>query len=162
MRIDRPLLLCLILAAMAVILNAITPERRAIARPAPDTSRVVALRDSLAVERLAASVRLDSLREALEAHPDTVWRVARRLVHDTDTVTRFDTLRLVRELVLDDSAQRVRVDSLRGELAVCKASDSTFRAAHASAPPVVSCPSRAAWFFAGTASGALLSIIIAR
>ncbi len=160
MIIQRPLLLALVLAAFALLLNAITPEPRTVSRSAPDTSRVTALRESLAVAQRSAAARLDSLRKALEAHPDTVWRVARRLVHDTDTVTRIDTLRTVRELVLDDSTCRVRVDSLRGALAVCKASDSTYRAAHAATLPApVSCPSRASWFFAGAASGALLSII---
>ena len=124
---------------------------------------VVHLDDSITMERVAHAHDLDSLQALLQRAPDTVWQLARRLVHDTVETSRIDTLRLVSRLVLDDSACRVDRDSLAGEVTLWKARD----AAHAEAYRLAqerlvvvgdtSPPSRAAWAAVG-AAGALVGV----
>lgn len=128
-----------------------------------DTSAAVRVRDSLVRERAAHAHDIDSLTAQLARSPDTVWRVARRLVRDTVDTGRVDTIRLVARLVVDDSACRLDRDSLRGEVTLWKTRD----AAHAEAyrlaqdrPVVVgdtSPPSRATWAAVG-AAGALVGV----
>lgn len=134
-----------------------------VASPSVDSSRVVVVRDSLALERTAHASDLDSLRALLDRSPDTVWRVARRLVHDTVGTGRVDTLHLVRELVVDDSTCRIERDSLAGDVLLWRARD----AAHAEAlglcrsrPEALgdtNPPSRATWAAVG-AAGALVGV----
>ena len=124
---------------------------------------VVHLGDSITLERAAHAHDLDSLQALLQRAPDTVWQLARRLVHDTVNTGRIDTLRLVSRLVLDDSACRVDRDSLRGEVTLWKARDAAHAEAYrlAQERPVVvgdtSPPSRAAWAAVG-AAGALVGV----
>lgn len=85
-----------------------------------DSTRVVAVRDSLAPawarERDSLRRWSDSLRAA---PPATVWRVLRKTVHDTDTLASWDTIRAVREVLVDRSECLHAADSLRGELSLC-------------------------------------------
>lgn len=96
-----------------------------------DSLRAVAVRlgDSLDRERRAHAHDLDSLRSRLARHPETVWETALQLVRDTVDTGRIDTLRLVSQLVLDDSACHLERDSLTGEVMLWKARN----AAHAEA-----------------------------
>ena len=91
--------------------------------PLPSDAKVVALAESLATARAEARANLEAWATALE-HRDTVVRVVVRYVarHDTawrDTGT-VDTVELVRWLAVSDSSQRVRSDSLEGELVQCR------------------------------------------
>lgn len=89
----------------------------------PATSpQAVALAESLATALAETRAALRAWETALrDAPPDTVVRWATRYVrrHSTDTVYAVDTLppvELVRTLVVSDSACRVSVDSLAGEV----------------------------------------------
>jgi hypothetical protein len=96
--------------------------------PRPPDLRVVALAESLATARAEARANLEAWAKALE-HRDTVVRVVVRYVarHDTawlhhvaDSGKMIDTVELVRWLAVSDSSQRVRGDSLAGELVQCR------------------------------------------
>jgi hypothetical protein len=91
--------------------------------PSPPDLRVVALAESLATARAEARANLDAWAKALE-HRDTVVRVVVRYVARHDTAWRdtgaVDTVELVRWLAVSDSSQRVRGDSLAGELVQCR------------------------------------------
>ena len=96
--------------------------------PRPPDLRVVVLAESLATARAEARANLDAWAKALE-HRDTVVRVVVRYVarHDTawlhhiaDSGKMIDTVELVRWLAVSDSSQRVRGDSLDGELVQCR------------------------------------------
>ena len=100
------------------------------AKPAlrPPDLRVVALAESLATARDEARANLEAWAKALE-HRDTVVRMVVRYVarHDTawlhhiaDSGKMIDTVELVRWLAVSDSSQRVRGDSLAGELVQCR------------------------------------------
>lgn len=110
------------LAGIAVALLAVFSWHgtHAVSRVAVDSTRVVAVRDSLAPawDRERDSLRrwADSLRAA---PPATVWRVLRQAVHDTDTLDAWDTVQAVREVLVDRSECLHAADSLRGELSLC-------------------------------------------
>ena len=87
----------------------------------------VALAESLATARAEAASRLQSWRDSLRSMPrDTVVRRVVRYIaeHDTAHVWRdsgpADTGEVIRWLAASDSSQRVRGDSLAGELAQCR------------------------------------------
>ena len=94
--------------------------------PEPATApQAVALAESLATARAEARHNLQAWKAALrDAPPDTVVRWATRYVrrHDTvwatvqDSLQVADPVEVVRWLVVSDSACRVSVDSLEGEL----------------------------------------------
>lgn len=125
----------LILSLVAIVAGFVLLSRTShgpgsgVGTPSVDSLRAVAVRDSLNRERAAHAHDLDSLRALLARDPDTVWRVARRLVRDTVDTGRVDTQRIVTQLVLDDSACHLERDSLTGEVMLWKARN----AAHAEA-----------------------------
>lgn len=84
MRIDRPLLLCLILAAIALILNAITPAKRARLVDPVDSSRVDTIKQVIRVQDSSARRSLDSLREVVRKRP--IREVVRTLPGQRDTL----------------------------------------------------------------------------
>lgn len=84
MRIDRPILLCLILAAFALLLNAITPARHARTVDPVDTSRVDTIKQVVRVQDSSARRSLDSLREAFRKRP--IREVVKTLPGQRDTV----------------------------------------------------------------------------
>lgn len=93
----------------------------------PEDQQAVALAESLATARAEAASRLQSWRNSLRSMPrDTVVRrVVRYIaVHDTALIWRdsgpADTVEVVRWLAASDSSQRVRADSLAGELVQCR------------------------------------------
>lgn len=92
------------------------------APPAPDL-RAVALAESLATARAEARANLAAWDAALQDRDTVVRRVVRYVVrHDTawrDTGAA-DTVDLIRWLAVSDSSQRVRSDSLAGELVQCR------------------------------------------
>ena len=110
------------LAGVAVALLAVFswPGKQAASRVVVDSTRVVAVRDSLAPawtrERDSLRRWADSLRAA---PPATVWRVLRQAIHDTDTMDNWDTIQAVREVLVDRSECLHAADSLRGELSLC-------------------------------------------
>lgn len=110
------------LAGVAVALLAVFswPGTRAASHVVIDSTRVVAMRDSLAPawarERDSLRRWADSLRAA---PPATVWRVLRQAIHDTDTLEAWDTVQAVREVLVDRSECLHTADSLRGELSLC-------------------------------------------
>ena len=91
--------------------------------PRPPDLRVVALAESLATARAEARANLDAWMIALQDRDTVIKRVVRYVVRhdtawrDTDDV---DTVELVRWLAVSDSSQRVRGDSLAGELIQCR------------------------------------------
>lgn len=129
-RLVYVLLGIIIAGASALILHLSRPAERVVVGTSPvDSVRVGEVRDSLARERQAHAHDLDSLQVLLARDPDTVWKIARRLVRDTVDTGRVDTLQLVSQLVLDDSTCHLERDSLTGEVMLWKARD----AAHAEA-----------------------------
>lgn len=92
------------------------------APPAPDL-RAVALAESLATARAEARANLAAWDAALQDRDTVVQRVVRYIQrHDTawrDTGS-LDTVEIVRWLALSDSTQRVRGESLAGELVQCR------------------------------------------
>lgn len=84
MRIDRPLLLCLILAAIALILNAITPSKRARLVDPVDSSRVDTIKQVVRAQDSSARRSLDSLREVFRKRP--IREVVRTLPGQRDTL----------------------------------------------------------------------------
>ena len=93
----------------------------------PEDQQAVALAESLATARAEAASRLQSWRDSLRSMPrDTVVRRVVRYIaeHDTEHVWRdsgrADTVEVIRWLAASDSSQRVRGDSLAGELAQCR------------------------------------------
>jgi hypothetical protein len=92
------------------------------APPSPDL-RAGALAESLATARAAALANLAAWEAALQDRDTVIHRVIRYVVrHDTawrDTGS-LDTIEVVRWLALSDSTQRVRGDSLAGELVQCR------------------------------------------
>lgn len=92
------------------------------APPAPDI-RAVALAESLATARAEARANLEAWEAALQDRDTVIRRVVRYVVrHDTawrDTGA-VDTVELIRWLAVSDSSQRVRGDSLAGELVQCR------------------------------------------
>lgn len=84
-----------------------------------DTSRVDTAKADLKSKLEAADDSLQKLIDRLDtANGNTILHTARILIHDTLDTGRIDTLKLVKELVIDDSSCRKRCDSLRGELQV--------------------------------------------
>ena len=86
--------------------------------PKPD-QQAVALAESLATARAEALANLEAWKSALEGR-DTVVKTVVRYIQRHDTAWRdtgsLDTVEIVRWLALSDSTQRVRGDSLAGEL----------------------------------------------
>ena len=95
------------------------------AKPAPRLPdlRVVALAESLATARAEARANLEAWMIALQDRDTVIKRVV-RYVERHDTTWRdtgdVDTVELVRWLAVSDSSQRVRGDSLAGELVQCR------------------------------------------
>lgn len=85
--------------------------------------RSVALAESLTTARSEARANLAAWDAALQDRDTVVRRVVRYVVrHDTawrDTGAA-DTVELIRWLAVSDSSQRVRGDSLAGELVQCR------------------------------------------
>jgi hypothetical protein len=110
-----------ILLAGACLFGILRAPRSEVSRGATvvDTSAIVAAKDSAIKSAKAARASFDSLREWIAtAPPMDRWRIAKQLVHDTVDTGRVDTMRVLTELILDDSSCHVDRDSLRGELAV--------------------------------------------
>lgn len=120
----------ILLACLGVVAGL---SMRSCDRPQHHDPRSLDLRDSVLAESLATAqaesrANLDAWAKALE-HRDTVVRVVVRYVarHDTawlhhvaDSGKMIDTVELVQWLAVSDSSQRVRVDSLAGELIQCR------------------------------------------
>ena len=89
----------------------------------PEDQQAVALAESLATARAEARANLAAWDAALQDRDTVVRRVVRYVVrHDTawrDTGAA-DTVELIRWLAVSDSSQRVRSDSLAGELVQCR------------------------------------------
>lgn len=122
--------------------------------------QAVALAESLATARAETRAALRAWETALrDAPPDTVVRWATRYVrrHSTDTIYTVDTLPpvdLVRTLVVSDSACRVSLDSLAGE--VVQARFDADQCAEEIAKRPTSC-NRWSAFGAGLTAGAVLA-----
>ena len=94
----------------------------------PEDQQAVALAESLATARAEARANLDAWMIALQDRDTVIRRVVRYVVrHDTawlhhvaDSGKMIDTVDLVRWLAVSDSSQRVRGDSLAGELVQCR------------------------------------------
>ena len=88
----------------------------------PD-QRAVALAESLATARAESRANLEAWKSALEGR-DTVTKTVVRYIRRHDTAWRdtgsLDTVEIIRWLALSDSTQRVRGDSLAGELVQCR------------------------------------------
>ena len=87
--------------------------------------RAVALAESLATARAEARANLAAWDAALQDRDTVVRRVVRYIAaHDTAIVWRdswrADTVEVIRWLAVSDSSQRVRGDSLAGELVQCR------------------------------------------
>jgi hypothetical protein len=90
--------------------------------PVVDDRKAVALAESLATARAEARHNLQEWEKALQDRDTVIRRVVKYIArHDTTWATgkdslQVDTVEVVRWLAVSDSTQRVRGDSLEGEI----------------------------------------------